>query len=106
MAGDEDPSSYVLRVPLIPLTVAEELPRLLIAIRNRSRDLERTGSQALQTSEGFGGMNLDVTTNLILEDLDHYLKLAMRRGQQVSAVRWEGLLQDLRSLKRKLDAQQ
>ena len=106
MADDAGPSRSVLRVPLLPLGVAQELPRLLIAIRDRCRDLERSGSQALQTSQGLGGMSLDVTTNLLLEDLNHYLDLAMGKGQQVSAARWEGLVQDLRSLKRKLDAQQ
>ena len=93
------------RVPLIPLGVADELVRVLIEIRNCSRDLECRDSGSGQEAWGVNGPELAIATRLILADLDHCMSLGIEKGQQVSARRWESILEDLRNLKRKLDAE-
>ena len=93
------------KVPLIPLGVADELVRVLIEIRNRSRDLECRGSGSGQEAWVVNGPELAIATRLVFADVDHCISLATERGQQVSAGRGESVLEDLRNLKRKLDAE-
>ena len=101
----DQPPPDAPKVPLIPLGVADELVRVLIEIRNCSRDLECRGSASGQSAWGVDGPELAIATRLVLADLDHCIRLATERGQQVSAGRWESILEDLRNLKRKLDGE-
>ena len=101
---DESPPEAP-KVPLIPLGVAVELVQVLVEVRNRCRDLECRGAGSGQSAAGVGRLNRDIATKLVLADLDHYIQQATDTGQQVSAKRWESVLEDLRNLKRKLDAE-
>ena len=92
-------------MPLIPEDVARELPALLEELRTRWRDLECRGSGPEPSPRGVARRNLDIATRLVLADLEHCISSPGERGQQISARRWESLLQDLRGLKRRLDAQ-
>jgi hypothetical protein len=105
MQPADQPPPYLLKEPLIPEHVAEELPALLIEIRDRWQSLKSRGSGTAASAVGGGRLKLDIATRVVLEELDHCFKLATDRGHQLSARRWESLLNDLRNLKRKLDGE-
>jgi hypothetical protein len=105
MQPADEPPPHVLKEPLIPEGVAEELPALLEELRDRWLDLKWRRSGSGQSARGVGRLKLHIATRLVLEDLDHCFKLATDRGQQLSAKRWESVLEDLRNLRLKLDAQ-
>ena len=105
MRPADEPPPNAPRVPLIPLGVAAELPALLEELRDRWLELKWRRSGSGQSARSAGRLNLQIATRLVLEDLDHCFKLATDRGQQLSARRWESVLEDLRNLRRKLDAQ-
>ncbi len=105
MATGGEPSERVLREPLIPDGLAQELVPLLTEIRNRWCDLERAGSRSGQPLQTPARANLNVATLLVLGELDRCIDLARGKGVQVRAERWASVLADLRSLKRKLGTQ-
>ena len=105
MQPADQPPPYVLKEPLIPEGVAEELPALLEEIRNRWQSLKCRGSGMAASAVGGGRLKLDIATRVVLEELDHCFKLATDRGQQLSARRWESVLEDLRNLRLKLDGE-
>ena len=105
MAADEEPPRYLLRVPLIPLSVATALPALLIEIRDHWREQEQKGPRSARPLDSWDRTNAAIATKLALAYLDQCISLAIGCGQQVPAARWELLLLNLHRLKCKRDAQ-